>query len=381
MKLINIVVLAAMLSLVAGQRGPGSGPWQFATPESQGLSTAELQAAEAAVNEQVDGRVCYVVVKNGFIVYENYRQGWNVNDTRQGWSTTKSHCSSLYGIATQQGWADPQDLVADRNNDTRDCNSNARFEHVLTMTGESTNLNNPTFDYDTDGTNCLDTLSEFVEGNNPEGLSAFQFKNRYWETVLGMENWNWEEYVGYLHCGYTSVTSCRDLARAAQLWVNEGAWPNAGQVISRDHILDGRTPIFPDSGSDYGYTVWLRPDDPVDPEVHSFMGAYSQCAHISKEHEAIVVSMGDGDATGARCYFAWLESRDAIVSGDKRADLPPPLTTEQRLAEIKNMPPAVSVQELLAARDYVASNKEKFTRHELTTFNDLLIEFGKKPLF
>jgi hypothetical protein len=37
--------------------GPGAGPWEVATPESQGLSTAALWEAEEAIERAVGGRV------------------------------------------------------------------------------------------------------------------------------------------------------------------------------------------------------------------------------------------------------------------------------------------------------------------------------------
>jgi len=367
--------LALVVAVVLAQQGPGSGPWEIRTPLSQGLNETELIAAEERVNDQIDGRVCYVVIKNGYLVFEHYRNRWTEESMRAGWSTTKSHCSSLFAIATQQGWANASDLVRNRNDDTRDCNEDAAFRNVLTMTGESRNIDNPQFSYDTDGTLCLDTLSDFIEENNPYRLSAEEFKDRFWQDVLGMENFDWTNYLGYLHCGYTSETSCRDLARAAQLWLNEGFWPGHGQVLNREHILEGRTAVYPDSGADYGFTVWLESNDPIDPQVHSFNGAYSQCAYISKRHEAIVVSMGNGDVSGARCGFAWTESREAIVSQDLRHTIPAniPPVDETKF-------PGIPHQEILLVRDYAVHHPEKLSKEELQKLNQYLIEWGEQPI-
>lgn len=63
-------------------------------------------AAEMATNEDIQRRRCFLVVKNGRIVYEKYRDGHGVTSTLQGYSTTKSSCAALFGIAVQQGWAD-----------------------------------------------------------------------------------------------------------------------------------------------------------------------------------------------------------------------------------------------------------------------------------
>ena len=41
---------------------------------------------------------------------------------------------------------------------TRQCNADAIFQNVLTMTGQSPDLNNPSFLYDQTGLECLDTI-------------------------------------------------------------------------------------------------------------------------------------------------------------------------------------------------------------------------------
>jgi CubicO group peptidase (beta-lactamase class C family) len=221
--------------------GPGSGPWSVGTPESVGLSSAKLRASEEAVNDRVSGRVCYIVVKDGTIVEETYRLGHTQNSTMSGFSTTKSQCSSLYGIAREEGWADPMEPIAARNADTRQCNPSAEFRHSLSMTGESDDLAQPEWEYDTAGRRCLDTLSDFIEENNPEGVSAEEWKDRKWTGPLGIEHSTWTSGAsGTLPCGSGAVMSCRDLARTALLWTNNGQWPEHGQLVSEEHISAGR---------------------------------------------------------------------------------------------------------------------------------------------
>ena len=50
--------------------GPGAGPWEMRTPEEMGLDGAALDAAEEYVNEEIAGRQCWLVAKDGFIVQE-----------------------------------------------------------------------------------------------------------------------------------------------------------------------------------------------------------------------------------------------------------------------------------------------------------------------
>jgi hypothetical protein len=184
------------------------------------------------------------------------------------------------------------------------------------MTGTSTSLLTPRFTYDTTGDNCLDTISDFISENNPQGTTTFTFKNRFWQDVLGVEDgFVWGSLLG-TRCGYSVETSCRDLARTALIWANEGGWNGAGQVVDRAYMQRGAQAIFPNSGADYGYTVWRSGNDPVDNMVHSFNGMFSQCAYISRRHAAVVISMGSGAISGGECSNVWAASRNAIVSRD-----------------------------------------------------------------
>ena len=245
-------------------------------------------------------------------VYENYHGRGSVTYASNGFSSTKSSCAALYGIAMEQGWADPSDKVADKNSKTRQCNDDATFQNVLTMTGRSSNLDNPRFSYDTFGTSCLDALHDFIGENNPDGLSTEAWKDKYWHDALGMENhrWNMPANNGILNmvCGSDQQITCRDMARNAQLYLNNGVWEGE-QLMSEQFAKDSRI-VTVDGGEQYGYTLWLNSRDPVDPLISSFEGMNGQSAYISTMHDAIVVTMG----TDSGGQPAWDETRDAIVS-------------------------------------------------------------------
>jgi|EP01047_Picozoa_sp_COSAG01_P012787 hypothetical protein len=225
----------ALLGAAAAQShlGPGRGAWEVATPESQGLSTEELRAADEATEQGMGNRVCYLVVKNGKIVHERYMGSGTVGGIRSAFSVTKSMCSSLFGIAQQQGWAADTDLVRERNSGTRLCNTDAEFRHVLTMTGTSPNIESPRYSYDTLGTNCLDTIQDFLQENNPEGLSTSDWMQQNYFEKLGVEHSRWLPLAGSLLCGFSADTSCRDLARFGQLWANDGMWAGVGGAPGR----------------------------------------------------------------------------------------------------------------------------------------------------
>ena len=83
--------------------GPGAGPWSTAAPEDYGLADWALVLADELIAEYVGARDCFIVVKGGQIVYENYRLGrqpetvgnkiWRHNDD-SGFDCY-SHCGSI----------------------------------------------------------------------------------------------------------------------------------------------------------------------------------------------------------------------------------------------------------------------------------------------
>lgn len=305
----TITTLIASASAASPGAGPGAGAWSVSTPESQGLSSAALQSAATTHLNSMRNRYCYLVVKNGVIVHEEYANGRTQSSTQAGFSTTKSSCAALFGIAVEQGWANVGDRVLDRISNNRQCVSSATFEDVLSMTGRASDN---TFSYDTFGTACLDTLTDFIGDNNPDGLSADAWKNRYWMQTLGMEHMNWNIGRGNLispACGYGQDISCRDLARSGQLFLNDGQW-DGKQLANAEYMRNSRVNI--PRNEEYGYTLWLDGRDPVDPAVSSHQGASGQCVYISKEHEALIVSMGND----SNCGNAWSAGRGAIVSND-----------------------------------------------------------------
>ena len=90
----------------------------------------------------------------------------------------------------------------------------------------------------------------------------------------------------------------------------KGEWAGHGQIMNKEYAETGVTNVFPNKGRDYGYTLGLNGNDPVDTKAGGFRGMFAQCATFSHEHNAVVVSMGNGGS----CGHDWTNSRHAIVS-------------------------------------------------------------------
>jgi len=327
-----VVVYSMFVNGQLSYQGPGVGEWVVSTPESHGLNSTELEEAELATYDAVPGRRCYLAIKNGEIIWEKYYQGHNQDAMHPTMSTVKSQCSSLFGIARLQGWASLDEVISERTSTTLQCNPGATFRHVLSMVGMSEDLNNPEWTYDYTGQLCLNVISYFLEENNPYNMTLEEFKDEFWAEPLALESMTWQTSgAGILDCGGGGAeTTCRDLGRTALLWQNEGRWRNARnqvyQLSLENHYHEGYTNVFPNKEREYGFGVWIQQvdtPDPWDPSPpypgrYSMMGIFSQCAHISPDNDAIVISMGWGDQEGTLCYQAWYESGWAMMNAEER---------------------------------------------------------------
>jgi hypothetical protein len=63
--------------------GPGAGDWQRRAPAELGLDGPALDRVEEYVNEEMAGRQCFMVVKDGYIVKETYRLGHTESSVRK----------------------------------------------------------------------------------------------------------------------------------------------------------------------------------------------------------------------------------------------------------------------------------------------------------
>ncbi len=113
--------------------------WQYSTPEDQGLDSLILEQMSQDIRANVPAARSILVVRNGYVVYEDYFMG---DESYAGpiWSVTKSIISALIGIALEEGdIGGIEDKLFEYlgEYDTEDINpyfDEITIEHLLTMT-------------------------------------------------------------------------------------------------------------------------------------------------------------------------------------------------------------------------------------------------------
>lgn len=300
--------------------------WLSTTPEDQGLDGITLHRMNETITDENIEIDSVIVVKNGYIVYEEYYSYWSQYMSHTIQSCTKSFMSALIGIAIDMGYIDnisqpildffPNYTI--ENWDSR--KENITLFHCITM---STGLefhevdipySDPANDlfamYDTPdmweyvlnrpmqydpGTHWsynsggIELLGGVIE--HATGYSVTEFAEEFLFNPIGIDYFNWWKVPasGQYGCSGGLRLTPRDMARFGYLYLNQGNW-NGTQVISKEWV-NISTQMYFDTGSwyHYGFTWWGVPDQPF----YEATGHYEQKIYVLPEHDIVVVFTGD----------------------------------------------------------------------------------------
>ena len=111
MRRYNAIVAVLLVTVVAGcgknstESHPVQGLWNPSTPQAQGMNAQLLDSAfiVAEASGFIDG---LVVIRNGFLVAEDYYNGFDKTLPHNVRSVSKSFLSAITGIALDQGYLD-----------------------------------------------------------------------------------------------------------------------------------------------------------------------------------------------------------------------------------------------------------------------------------
>lgn len=269
-------------------------------------NNTQIDKIETMIKEEYSNIKGVAVVKNGYMIYEKYFNGYGENDTPTVASVTKSIISALIGIAIDKGYLKSVDeKVMDffpeydfpEDNSIRNeitikhlltmtapydfpewqeplekmCMSNDWVKFALSMLGKNGYVGK--FKYCTGGTHVLSAIITKVTGK-----SAREFANENLFKAIGMRQIPYheiEEYDydnicgkkvrGWVHDpnnistgGWGITLTPRDMAKFGYLYLNNGLW-DGKQVISSKWIKESTEM----NSNNYGYLWWLRNDDGI----------------------------------------------------------------------------------------------------------------------
>ena len=269
------------------------GDWQISTPEEQGLDPNLV--AELYYNaEQLESLYGLLVVKNGYLVAENYFHGKSISQLSSRASVTKSVTSALVGIALEQGCLSSVDQkmieffpeLADKIEDPR--KKEITIRQMLQMRAgypweessqelfdlmfsgfRTTNLvdvplvRDPGtgFDYSNMTTHLLGII---VARACDTDLKSYAEEYLFSPMDAGVGRWvlGWEDYyIGFADMEFTA----RDMAKFGQMYLDGGQYQGK-QIVPAEWVRDSLQTYSEDAwyfrvgknwkDSAYGYQWW-----------------------------------------------------------------------------------------------------------------------------
>jgi CubicO group peptidase (beta-lactamase class C family) len=316
--------------------------WRTSPPQDQALDKKILKKLVKKIRGgKIGGLDSLLIVRNGYLVTEEYFRGWGRDDLHTLQSDTKSITSLLVGAALLQGKiASVNEKVVDlfpeyrkiKNLDDR--KASMSLQDLLTMrTGfdwsEDNYAGSPLqqlndcqcdwmkfvlnwpmrddpgtrFEYNSGGVILLGGVIR-----NATEMPTDVFAQRSLFDPLGITQVRW--YYGQdgsAHTGGGLNMRPQDMAKIGYLVLRNGRWEDK-QIVSEDWLKQSmqhavRSPrTFGSHWVDYGYLWWLLPLDAEGPDadIYTASGALGQWIFIIPRFDMVVVVTGN-----AQTYTDW----------------------------------------------------------------------------
>jgi CubicO group peptidase (beta-lactamase class C family) len=293
--------------------------WSHSSPEAQGIDPLALERMSQDIRANEPTARSVLVVRNGYIVYEEYFRG---DETYAGpiWSVTKSFISALVGIALEEGdIGGIEDRLFDYlgEYDTEDVDPNfdeITIEHLLTMTAGFSSIQGGASsiqvafkeelvsrpgeeaDYGSTSTHLLSGILQ-----EAAGMPALDLANERIFKPLGIPRPIWSaDGFGTSMGGSGLYMTPRDMAKFGYLYLNDGQW-DGRQIIPSDWI-ESSTSRHAEAGvpelsgfADYGFLWWVVPFGKY--EAYAAFGAGGQMILVVPGAELVVVTSTDSSST------------------------------------------------------------------------------------
>eukprot|EP00039_Didymoeca_costata_P018836 m.335179 g.335179 ORF g.335179 m.335179 type:complete len:657 (+) comp17530_c0_seq1:36-2006(+) len=282
MALLVTISLATFLSAalaVPWTPGPGAGAFQSMDPSAFGMNADDLKAAADESADAALYRYCTVIVKNGYIVHEQYHHN-NSETLYESDSMGKTATAAAIGVAVYQGLIDLDKPIIEYNLSSDMANWSATgvdyfkvvtTRHILSQaSGYGRVAPGSFFTYDSD--NYIQYLSYVLQAVTGE-LPAV-WATRELAAPLGIPNlYTFDELDGQISAGGGQMYTCQDAARVGAfitslgLTVDENGNPK--RLVGEDYMKMMFQPSYPQNNAAYGFLTWLNTDvEEIYPGVH-----------------------------------------------------------------------------------------------------------------
>ena len=309
-------------------------PWPMgdagiAPRPSPALANVVAQAFDRATFGARSETVGVVVVRDGRVVAERYREGYGPFVANRTWSVAKSIAGTLIGLAGMNPMQ-PATIPEWRAGLLPDPRNAIRLDDLMRM---ASGLHSDTAGNRTDavyfgGTSAVEGTvhwpieaprgTRFRYANNDILLAVRAMRQTFGEaryrsfprtalfTPLGMRHtFAQTDWRGNYIMSSDVWTTARDLARLGQFWLQDGVWQGR-RMLPAGWMRYMTTPAGPQpiEREGYGATIWLfGPNQGLPAGSYAAQGNRGQYVMVVPTHRLVIVRRGE-DGGGARFDIA-----------------------------------------------------------------------------
>ncbi len=296
--------------------------WRSSSPEEQGMDGEKLAQVVEQVRQQRLNLHSLLVIRNGYLVSENYFGGYNARRRHELYSCTKSFIATLVGMAVEGGMIAGIDQKVlgffpgktFANPDPR--KAAMTLENLLTMTsGLDWKEGDPVYRemYLSDDwvkyvldlpmreapgsqfnycSGCSHLLSAVVQQQS--GMPTVDFAEKYLFTPLGIDDYQWStDADGVAIGGWGLQLAPREMAKLGYLYLHEGEW-DGQQIVPAAWVQQATRERVPSDapGRGYGFQWWTYPS----LAAYMALGRGGQMIFVVPGWNLIVVTTAEGMA-------------------------------------------------------------------------------------
>ena len=288
--------------------------WQHDTLQNHNINASAINSVHNTIDSYPIN--AEVIVKDGVIVDEYYKDGYDQNSVFTLQSTSKSVTSALIGIAIDKGYIPsvnepistffPQILQSGSEyksqitiwnllthttglnaSDTANWNEWLASDNWVNYVLERPATSRPgtVFSYFTGNTHLLSAIIQQATGK-----TAYEFGEEYLFDPLDLDSVECStDPQGISDGGNGFAMNVYDMAKFGELYLNNGNW-NGEQIISEQWVKDSTTLQFDrSSGSaDYGYQWWVRTFGENNHPAYFAQGHYGQYIFVVPDLNLVV---------------------------------------------------------------------------------------------
>lgn len=296
----------AFCSVLGNCRASRIEDWKTSAASAHDLDTTKLDAATRFAADN-DAR-CLLVVRDGELVYEQYRNGADARSLHDTYSIAKTFTSALVGIAIAKGQIkSPDDLASTYIPEwKRDSHAAIQVKHLLggvsgirywPSLGMSVDLGDYSWLYTHHDLNhsavhhpadeapgrtwrynnhAVQAVGQVLEGATGENVDDYARKNLWGPIGMTVDgnrtsgtHWR-RDHAGNAVAFSSVFATCRGLAKFGQLLLQRGAW-NGTQLLDRAYV-DRMLSPSQDKNRAYGYLTWLNQGPAIGNTHNTFDG-------------------------------------------------------------------------------------------------------------